>query len=259
MAQAVLAALQLAGVVQAVAAGGADAQHDAGGDGVGDVVEIAQHHPRAVVFAAQLRQEHAQGGGFGAAPDQRAQRGEREQLGIVAGVVGAVVGTARLQVHHHHVGHQAGPELDRRVQGRAGEALGVAVPGRHRDPGREIGKGGGGVGQRQARDQGDAGRQLVGARIGVETDVDRFAVAAGARQRLGQRGLREHFLEADHVGAQHVDLVCGPGDFRFVLFRRTRFQVLVQPRTRRGQVADIEGGKANFLLHNKQLLRLLLA
>jgi hypothetical protein len=33
------------------------------------------------------------------------------------------------------------------------------------------------VGQRQARDQGHARRQLVGAGVGIEADVDRFAVA----------------------------------------------------------------------------------
>jgi hypothetical protein len=79
--------------------------------------------------AAHFGQQHAQGGRFGAAPDQRAQRGQRVQLRVVAGVAGAVVGAARLQVHHHHVDDQAGRDFDHRMQRRAGEAFGSRLPG----------------------------------------------------------------------------------------------------------------------------------
>jgi hypothetical protein len=84
-------------------------------------------------------------------------------------------------------------------------------------------------------------------------------VSLSARQCFRQRGLGKHLLEADHIGAQHVDLARGPGDLRFVLFGRAGFQVLVELGPGWRQIADVEGGKANFLLHNKQLLRLLLA
>ena len=254
VAQVVLVNVQARGVEHAFGQRRAFAQHDLGGHGIGDVVEVAQHDARALLVARHVGEQHAQGGGLGAAPDQRAQAGEGVQVRVFAGVAGAVVGAPRLQVHHHDVDHDARRQFDLGVQRRAREAVRVAAAGRHGDVVREHRHRPRMAHHRQARDQRHARRQARRFRIGIEAQVDRLAVTAGARQHLAQGGLRKNLLEADHVGIEQVDLVRGPVQLGLVFLRRARREVLVAAHARRGQVIGVEGGKANFLLHNRNPL-----
>ena len=253
VAQRILAQLDGVGVVQAFShfhagfARCARAHDDGRGDGIGDVVEVTEHDARTAAVA-QFTCQHAQGHRFRAAPLQRAQVGQRVAGRIVA-VAMAVVGPARFQVHHDDVGELSARQDDRHVQGRAGEAAGVVLGG-HAHAGRKIHPGNSSAGQRQARHERHRGQHASGRIHRIVAGQGGCAVMARARQHVAQGRLRENFLETDHVGVEQVDLPRRPFRLGVVLRRAQRFQVVIQFRPGGGKVADIECGKADFLLHN---------
>nr|GEU28654.1 hypothetical protein [Tanacetum cinerariifolium] len=263
VAQAVAAPLDLVAVEQASAqflafhAGAAGAHDDRGGDRVGRVVKIAQHDARAAAVAVHGRQQRAQRHGFGAAPDQRAQVRLRVDQRIFAAVAVAVVGPLRFQVDHQHVDNALVGQHHLGVQRRAGKTVEVDIGV---GQGGAVGKqhvGGRGRGQRQAGHQRHLRREPRFARIGVGCGIESrqrgVAVARAVREHVAQGGHRKHFLQADHIGIELVELPGRPHDLGVVLLGRERGQIVVQFRAGLGKIANIESGKADFLRHNKKL------
>ena len=76
---------------------------------------------------------------------------------------------------------------------------------------------------RQTGNQCHAGCKTLGAWVGIKANVVGILVMSRFCQNVLERGLRENFLQADHIGVHQVKLVRDPAGFRVVLLPGVRF------------------------------------